>query len=87
MKIITLLLTLSYILMAEIFVLYSEKIHEQGTVFWVITACKDNYRYTIVKEEPVDIKNIEQDFNLIKQKDYRFPCPNDIKHPSQFPKD
>ncbi len=87
MKKILLLLSVSCIMFAETFVLYSEKVNDSGVYIWTITACKDGFIYRMVKQEPVDIKNIEKDFDLIKHKDTRFPCPTDIKHPSQFPKD
>lgn len=87
MKKIFLLIAIPYLMFADTWLLYSEKVNDRGVYIWTITACKDDYIYRIVKQEPVDMKNIEKEFDLIKHVDKRFPCPTDFKHPSQFPKD
>ena len=82
------LLTLLFpvFLLSDTIILDSEKITENGNSFWVISACKDGYRYTIIKTEPVNLLTANQDFELVKGKSVPVPCQLDFKHPSQLQK-
>lgn len=85
-----LLLLLPAFIFADTFILQSERIEEYGNTFWILTACKNGYQYTIVKQEPLGTTSIVQDFENFSQTSSRsqpIKCQQDFKHPSQFPKD
>ena len=86
MKKIILLLLLTTAIFADSFILYSEQISNKGKVYWVITACKNGYRYTIIKDEPLEYMAITQDFETVKGKSVPVACPQDFKAPEQLAK-
>ena len=84
MKKLLLLLILLSASFAESFILYSEQMESRGKVYWVITACKDGYRYTIIKDEPLEYMSISQDFEKVKGKTVPVECQQDFKAPQQL---
>ncbi len=86
-KIFLILLGLYSGLIADTFIVYYDKTNISGKYIWAVTACKDGYFYTLIKQEPFDMDKILDDFYAIQKIDKRYPCPSDFKDPSQFPKD
>lgn len=74
-----LFLLLPAFILADSFVLYTEKIHDKANVYCIITLCKDNHRYTLIKEEPTNLQSLTQDFILVNGKSVPAICPTDIK--------
>ena len=88
MKKLLILLLLSLSAYSDTIILQSEKLEEKGNVFWILTACKDGYQYTITKSEPTNYISIVQDFEKESGLSIRpIKCQMDFKHLSQFPKD
>lgn len=81
-----LLFLLPLVMLADSFILYSEQIAKRGHVYWLITACKDGYRYTIIKDEPLNLFSITQDFELVKGQSLPVKCSDDFKSPQQLAK-
>ena len=79
-----LLFLLPLVVLADSFIIQSEEVSKHGKTYWLITACKDGYRYTIIKDEPLEYLVITQDFELIKGKSIPVKCPDDFKSPQQL---
>lgn len=86
MKALILLLVFISASFAESFILYTEQMESRGKIYWVITACKDGYRYTIIKDEPLEYMSITQDFETRYGKLVPVPCQSDFKSPEQLAK-
>lgn len=88
MKKLLLIITIALYSYSNTVILHSEKIEEKGSIFWILTACKDGYQYTIAKSEPIGLISIVQDFEKENGFSTRpIKCQMDFKHSSQFPKD
>ena len=79
-----LLFLLPLVVLADSFIIQSEEVSKHGKTYRLITACKDGYRYTIVKDEPLEYLAITQDFELVKGKSIPVKCPDDFKSPQQL---
>lgn len=80
MKLLISLLLLVSSVFAETFVLTTEQIHVKGSYYWIITLCKDDYRYTIIKDEPLNMLTLQQEFENYKGKSVPSRCPQDINN-------